>query len=244
MINCILVDDEAKALKMLQKKIEKNFPELNILASYQDPEQAVVGIKEMQPDLVFLDIAMPNLSGFDVLSLFEDPEFEIIFVTAYDSYAIEAIRHAAIGYIVKPIDSEALQEAIAKAEKNIQLKVAKKNNKVLMDLLTQKNNTISIPTQDGFTFIKISNLVRLEGADGYTKIICSNHKEFLSSYNLGKFAEVLKNNHFFQTHRSHIINLKYVTGYLNEGYIELMDQETVPLSKNKRKEFLDLMNQH
>lgn len=243
MIRCILIDDEAKALKMLQKKIEKNFPQLEILDSFQEPEQAVTAIKKLKPDLVFLDIAMPNMSGFDVLSQFDEPDFEVIFVTAYDNYAIQAIRHAAIGYIVKPIDDEALAQAIKKAEKNIQLKSAKNNNKVLLDLLTEKSNTISIPTQDGYTFIKKENVIRLEGADGYTKIICKDKSEYLSSYNLGKFLELLDTNNFFQPHRSHIINLKYVTRYLNEGYLELADKTMVPLVKTKRKAFLDLMNQ-
>ncbi len=244
MISCILLDDESKALKMLTKKIKKNFPDLDILGAFQEPEEAIEAIKQLQPDLVFLDIAMPNMSGFDVLSKFNEPAFEVIFVTAYDSYAIQAIRHSAIGYIVKPIDDEALSEAIEKAKENIMLKVAQKNNKVLMDLLTQKSNTISIPTQDGYIFIKINNLVRLEGSDGYTKIICKDDKEYLSSYNLGKFVEILNNGNFFQAHRSHIVNLKYVTGYLNEGYIELFNKAVVPLSKTKRKAFLDMMSKH
>ncbi len=242
MITSILLDDEAKALKMLEKKILKSFPDIDIIGTYQDPEKAVEAIKKQKPDLVFLDIAMPNMSGFDVLSQFDNPTFEVIFVTAYDSYAIQAIRHAAIGYIVKPIDEEALAEAVEKARNNIHLKVAKKNNKILLDLLTQKSNTISIPTQEGFIFVKLANLVRLEGSDGYTKIICKDDKEYLSSYNLGKFVEILKDKSFFQAHRSHIINLKYVTGYINEGYVELLNKTTVPLSKTKRKDFLSLMN--
>ncbi len=242
MIRCILIDDEAKALKMLQKKIKKNFPQLEILGSFQEPEQGVKAIEKLKPDLVFLDIAMPNMSGFDVLSQFDEPEFEVIFVTAYDNYAIQAIRHAAIGYIVKPIDDEALAQAIAKAEKNIQLKTAKKSNQILLDLLTEKSNTISIPTQEGYTFIKKDHVIRLEGADGYTKIICNDNHEYLSSYNLGKFLELLNTNDFFQPHRSHIVNLKYVTRYLNEGYLELADKTTVPLVKTKRKAFLELMN--
>ena len=243
MTRCILLDDEAKALKMLERKLIKNVTELEIIGTYQEPEKAIKDIKKLQPDLVFLDIAMPNLSGFDVLSQFDDPSFEVIFVTAYDSYAIEAIRHAAIGYIVKPIDDEALIEAVKRARKNIQLKVARQNNKSLIDLLTHKNNTISVPTKDGYIFVKTDNLVRLEGADGYTKIICKDNHEYLSSYNLGKFLEILQDHVFFQSHRSHIINLKYVTRYLNEGYVELNNHTNVPLSKNKRKEFLNLMEQ-
>ena len=242
MIRCILIDDEAKALKMLQKKIEKKFPQLEIIATYQEPEKAVEGIKELKPDLIFLDIAMPNMSGFDVLSQFDEPEFEVIFVTAYDNFAIQAIRHAAIGYIVKPIDDEMLAEAIANAEKNIRLKTAKFNNKVLLDLLNEKNNTIPVPTNEGYVFIKKDNIIRLEGTDGYTKIICQDNNEYLSSYNLGKFTEILGRN-FFQPHRSHLVNIKHISRYLKEGYLEMPDQTRVPLSKNKRKEFMEIMTQ-
>ena len=243
MINCILIDDEPKALKILQKKIENSFPELNILKTFTNPEKAIEGINSLKPDLIFLDIAMPKLSGFDVLSKFEHPDFEIIFVTAYDNYAIEAIKHAAIGYIVKPIDMEDLRKAVEKAKENIQLKVAYKNNKALLDLLTQKNQkNISIPTQDGFIFVKTDNIIRLEGLDGYTKIVCVDDKEYISSYNLGKFSEMLKSNCFFQSHRSHFINMKYVTGYINEGYVELNHSITVPLSKTKKKEFMEIIN--
>ncbi len=243
MISCILIDDEIKALKMLQKKIEKKFPQLKIAETFQDPEKAIVAIRKLKPQLVFLDIAMPNMSGFDVLSQFNNPEFEVIFITAYDNYAIQAIRHAAIGYIVKPIDDEALADAIKKAEKNIKLKTAKENNKKLLNLLTEKSNTISIPTQDGFIFIKKDKLVRLEGVEGYTKIITSDSQEYLSSYNLGKFLEILNDDmNFFQPHRSHLVNLKYITRFLNEGYLELVDHSKVPLARSKRKEFLELIS--
>ena len=243
MISCILIDDEAKALKMLQKKIEKNFPLLNITGAFQEPEKAIEAIRKLKPQLIFLDIAMPNMSGFDLLSQFDEPDFEVIFITAYDNYAIQAIRHAAIGYIVKPIDDEALANAVKKAEKNIKLKSAKENNKKLLDLLTEKGNTISIPTQEGYIFIKKDKLIRLEGVDGYTKIICSDKREYMSSYNLGKFLELLDNNNFFQPHRSHLVNIKFITRFLNEGYLELADNSRIPLARSKRKEFMALMNQ-
>lgn len=241
MIKCILIDDEAKALKMLQRKIAHFFPDCEILATFQNPEEALMQIDTLQPDLVFLDISMPNMSGFDFLSAIDNPTFEVIFVTAFNQYAIEAIKHAAIGYIVKPIDDEELQQAVEKAKENINLKVAQRNNKVLLELLSQKSSTLSIPTQNGYVFVKKEDIVRFEGTDGYTKIVCCKDQEYLSSYSLGKFASILDLTNFFQAHRSHIINLKYVVGYLNEGYVELSDKSNIPLSKNKRKDFLSLM---
>ncbi len=242
MIKYIIVDDETKALKNLEKKMQKLYPDFIHLGSFNDPKEALNFLNNKEVDLVFLDIEMPNLSGFDLLSKVETPNFEIIFVTAYNQYAIDAIKHAAIGYIVKPIDVDELKVSIEKAQENISKKIAHKNNKALLDLLTQKNNTISIPTQTGYAFVKLDNIVRLEGVDGYTKIVCNNDKEFFSSYSLGKFYDMINNPLFFQTHRSHIINLNYVTGLLNEGYIELSNQTNVPLSRTRKKLFLDLIN--
>ena len=243
MIKYVIVDDEKKAIKNLETKLKRLYPELEHLKSFDDPVRALDFINNNKIDLVFLDIEMPNLSGFDLLSKVESPDFEIIFVTAYNQYAIDAIKYAAIGYIVKPIDTDELKEAIEKAKTNIEQKLALVNNKKLLDLLTQQNNMISIPVQGGYSFVKIDDILRLEGIDGYTKIICNTGKEFLSSYSLGKFTEMIQSNPlFFQTHRSHIVNLKYVTGLLNEGYVELEDKKTVPLSRNKKKLLMELMS--
>ncbi len=242
-IKYIIVDDEQKAIKNLETKVKRLYPELEHLDSFSNSEKALKFINNNDIDLVFLDIEMPNLSGFDLLSEIENPDFEVIFVTAYNQYAIDAIRHAAIGYIVKPIDTDELKEAIEKAFINIEQKITLKNNKALLDILTQQNNMISIPTQSGYSFVKVDNILRLEGKDGYTNIICESGKEFLSSYSLGKFTEMIQNNPlFFQPHRSHIVNLKYVTGLLNEGYIELENKTKIPLSRNKKKLLMDLMN--
>ena len=241
MIKYIIVDDEAKAIKNLERHLEK-FPELENIGTFTDPLEALEAIRQEKPDLLFLDIEMPYLSGFDLLSLLPEPDMEIIFVTAYDQYAIEAFKHAAVGYIVKPIDPGELRNAIENAKNNIELKVAKQNNKVLLDLLTQKTNRISIPTTDGYIFVKVENIIRLEGTDGYTKIFCCKGIKHMSSYNLGKFRELLVNYPFFQqVHRSHVVNLNYVTKYLNEGYVEMEDGSKVSVSKTYRTELLGKM---
>ena len=242
MIKYVIVDDESKALKNLEKKVKKLYPDFEHSGSFNKPLEALDFLNQNPVDLVFLDIEMPNLSGFDLLSKIDEPGFEIIFVTAYNQYAIDAIRHAAIGYIVKPIDMDELKESIEKAKENIAEKIAHKNNKALLDLLTRQNNIISIPTQTGYAFVKLDNIIRLEGVDGYTKIVCNNDKEFFSSYSLGKFNDMINNPLFFQTHRSHIINLNYVTGLLNEGYVEMANNTNVPLSRTRKKMFLDLIN--
>lgn len=245
-IRAILVDDEEKALKILKIKIKSFFPEIDIIKSCQSPIEAIKTIENEQPDLVFLDIEMPQLNGFDVLQRFKKPEFEIIFVTAYSEYAIEAIQHCAIGYIVKPIDNDDLKSAVSNAIKNRQLKTALQKNQTLIENIKNQNNTSSkivIPSQKGLDFIKISDIIRCEGDAGYTKIIIQGTKEILSSYSIGKFVKMLSNKNFCLVHRSHLVNLKYVSGYLNEGYITMENGDSLPISKTNRQSFIEQMSE-
>lgn len=138
-IKTILIDDERKALAILKNKLQRLCPNVQIIAESQSPKEGIELIKSLKPDLVFLDIAMPELSGFDVLKQFENPDFEIIFATAFDNYAIEAIKHCAIGYLVKPVDNKDLVEAVANAENNIGDKSALQKNKQLIENLGVQN---------------------------------------------------------------------------------------------------------
>jgi two-component system LytT family response regulator len=244
-LKAILVDDEEKALKSLQLKIKRFFPNIEIVSATQNPIEAIELIHKHKPNLLFLDIEMPQLNGFDVLQKFEKPDFEIIFVTAYNDYAIEAIQCCAIGYVVKPIDNNDLNTAIENAIKNIQLKNALSKNSTLIENLKSSqtdNCKIIIPSQKGLDFIKLNDIIRCEGESGYTNIILNNNKNILSSYSIGKFTKMLANKHFFQVHRSHLVNLKFVSGYLNEGYITMENGDNLPISKNKRQEFIERIN--
>ena len=242
-INAIIIDDENKALESLQLKVNRFFPEINIIATSTNPEKAIELINLHQPDLVFLDIEMPVLSGFDVLSKVTIADFETIFVTAYNNYAIEAIKHAAIGYILKPIDNDELQLSIKNALQNIAKKTAFQSNQDLLEHLgvNKSKTSITVPTTKGLTFIKATNIIRFEGVDGYTKIICNDKKEILSSYNIGKFVKILEKSNFFLPHKSHFINLNYVESILKEGTISLKDGSIIPLSKTKRSDLIHKM---
>ncbi len=240
-IKTILIDDERKALAILENKIQRLCPKLEIVATTQNPKKAITLIKELQPELVFIDIAMPKLNGFDVLRNFEEPNFEIIFATAFNDYAIEAIKHCAIGYLVKPIDNTDLQNAVQNAIKNIEEKTALQKNKQLIENLgvkTFKNKKMVIPSTDGLEFVKIKEIIRCEGVDGYTKIHFYNLKPMLSSNSIGYFNKLLENNNFYLVHKSHLINLQYIEKYINEGYVLLEKNHKVPVSRNKRQDFL------
>ncbi|MCF6169265.1 LytTR family DNA-binding domain-containing protein [Lutibacter sp.] len=239
-INAIIIDDEKNALESLALKIARYFPQITVTHKFQNPQKALQEINQNHPDLVFIDIEMPILSGFDVLSKIENPNFEIIFVTAYSEYAIDAIKHSAIGYIIKPIDNDELKLAIENALKNISQKSAlEKNQQLLQNLVNNGNSTIVIPTQKGLSLLKTADIIRFEGIDGYTQIILKNTSSILSSYSIGKFSKMERLHHFYLVHKSHFINLNYMNEYLNEGYIIMNNKDKVPIAKAKRTTFLE-----
>lgn len=241
-INAILVDDEPKALAILKNKIERFCSNVTIVGETQNPEEALKLIAEKKPHLVFLDIAMPQMSGFDLLAKISEPDFEIIFVTAFDEYAIDAINHCAIGYLLKPVDNQALIATVVKASLNIEEKSALEKNKLLIENLgiqTFQKKKIVIPTQEGLEFVEVNTIVFCEGTDGYTKIHLENTKSILSSYSIGHFVKLLNNQDFYLIHKSYFINLNYIEKYLNEGYVVLLNNHKLPVSRNRRSNFLN-----
>ncbi|MGB1040787.1 MAG: LytR/AlgR family response regulator transcription factor [Flavobacteriales bacterium] len=242
MITAILIDDEEIALKSLENKIKRNIPYVEILFTTQDPEEGVLKINELKSDLVFLDIDMPVISGFDVLSKIDAPDMEVIFVTAHFNYAITAIKHNAVDYILKPIDVLELKAAVEKVKSNLAKRVNLDKQISLLQNKTSKNSSIIIPTQKGLSFFKPNQIIRLEGSEGYTKIHTINNKPILSSANIGKFISIFENFNFFHAHKSHIVNMDFIKNYLNEGTLELTNGDFVPLSKPKKKLFLEQLD--
>lgn len=243
-IRAILVDDEESALKGLQQKVQKLFPDIQILGAYQIPEDAIESIKKLGPDLVFLDIEMPRINGFDLLSKLKHIDFQVIFVTAYSEYALKALKQSAVDYILKPVDDIDLITAIIKAKSVI---IKQKQNKINSNLIELFSNSgmnkdkIVIPTTKGVSFIPLEEVFHLEGFKGYTKIHLTNNSVITSSYNLGKFEKMLDDK-FFKCHKSHIINLDKVRHFESEGYVVLDNNYRVPISKSNKKEFMKLFS--
>jgi len=243
-ITAILVDDEFSALNGLKQKMEKLFPNVEVLQTFQIPEEAIKFLESQQPDLVFLDIEMPRINGFELLTELSEIRFQVIFVTAYSEYALDALKKNAVDYVLKPVDDDELISAVQKAEVIILEKKEKKANENLVKLLSEtisQNNKLIVPTSKGLSFIPQEDVLHLEGYEGYTKIHLTNNVEILSSYNLGKFEKVLSTT-FFKCHKSHIINIGKVRSFENEGYVVLENDYRVPISKTNKKVFLDLFN--
>ena len=243
-LTAVLIDDEVSNLKGLAQKLGKLFPKIEITHTFQKPEDAVKLLQTEQPDLVFLDIEMPRINGFDLLSQLSNIQFQVIFVTAYSEYAIEAFKQNAIDYVLKPIDNADLTVAVDKAIKVIEEKSALNNSHKLVNLLTgalADYKKIIIPTSKGLSFIPQEEVIHLEGYEGYTKIHLIDDTTITSSYNLGRFEKLLSSV-FFKCHKSHIINLEKVRHFENEGYVVLDNEYRVPISKTNKKAFLKLFN--
>jgi len=241
-ITTILVDDEFTALKGLQQKVEKLFPEITVVGAFQKPKEALKAIQQKNPDILFLDIQMPGMTGFELLSALNELHFQVIFVTAYNEYALKALKQSAVDYVLKPVDDYDLKHAVSKALEGIAQKQQSESNEKLIHILSEaitNTNKIIVPTSKGLSFIPQQEVFHIEGYEGYTKFHLIDKSEILSSYNLGKFEKAL-GNIFFKCHKSHIINLEKVRSFENEGYLVLENDYRVPISKANRKIFLNL----
>lgn len=243
-LQAILIDDEISNLKGLQQKLSKLFPDIEVQKTFQKPEDAIIYLNTEQPDLMFLDIQMPRLSGFEVLAQLDTINFQVIFVTAYSEYAIEAFKQNAVDYVLKPIDDNDLRIAVNKAINTIKKQKELKQSSNLLNLLTStlsQKNKIIVPTSKGMSFLPQEDVIHLEGYEGYTKIHLNNDVTLMSSYNIGKFEKLL-NSKFFKCHKSHIVNLESVRHFENEGYLVLDDDKRVPISRANKKTFLSLFS--
>ncbi|WP_422107815.1 LytR/AlgR family response regulator transcription factor [Winogradskyella sp.] len=245
-ITAILIDDERKSLLTLKEKIERSHPNIDIIKAAQEPYVGLNSINTLQPDLVFLDIAMPQMNGFELLSKVNNPSFELIFTTAFDQYAIEAINLCAIGYLLKPIDNTALRAAIKRAEANIMEKSAYVKNRLLIENLSLSNlsnKKMMVSVQDGFELVNIKDIIHCEGVNGYTRLHIQGRKSILSSNSIGFFEKNLSP--YFRmcmVHKSHLINIDFIEKYLNEGYLKLINKDKIPVSKSRKHILFEALN--
>jgi len=243
MITAIIIDDEAKGRMALRQKLKDYCPDVRLEGEAEDGEEGLRLIEELQPDIVFLDIEMPRLNGFDMLLQLQRKDFHLVFTTAYDHYAIKAIRFAAFDYLLKPIDIEELKAAVEKVTQGGQ----KVNNggrlETLAHNLQTALNKIVISTLEGLLFFDINDIVHIEAQSNYTVFSFTNRPRLTVSKTLKEFEDLLPSEQFFRAHHSHIINLQYIKRYIkgDGGQIELNNGELVDVSRKKKEEFLKLL---
>jgi two-component system, LytTR family, response regulator len=243
-IKAIIVDDEKGARESLSKMVEKYCPQIEVVAKADSMKTALTAINTYHPDLVFLDIEMPNGNAFDLLEKIDSIDFDIIFTTAYDHYAIKAIKFSAIDYILKPIDPEELVQAVDRL-KNITNKKATLDNKfkaLLSNLIPDnKVKKLALPEGDGFIFVKLSEVIRCESTNHYTMFYLTDKREILSTKNLGDYEQMLCDDNFIRVHRSHLINYEFVKKYIRGegGYVVMEDDSKIEVSRRAKTELLD-----
>ena len=244
-IRAILIDDELNSLQNLQQKLEGFCPDVAIVAVTQKPEEGIVLIRQHQPEVVFLDIEMPRMSGFRMLEQLGDYDFDIIFTTAYNHYSIDAIRISAFDYLVKPIGIEELQHAVERLSKSLHRQTKEKIDilkKSLNDSHSQEDK-IAISTSEGIEFIPIKNIIHIESKSNYSKIFLTDNKSMMVTKILKDFEEMLLPYNFYRVHNSHLINLTYIQKYVRSegGHVMLQDGTLIDISRRKKEEFLKMI---
>lgn len=240
MYSALIIDDEPKIRKVLEIKLHQYCPEITILGMVADAEAAFEQINRLKPQLIFLDISMPGASGFDLLKRFASITFEIIFVTGFNDYVLDALKVSAVDYLLKPVTTEELIQAVQKAKDRIDNRQKIEHYDMLQHNLShlgEQDTKIAIPGISSYDFVKINHIIRCEGWQKYTRIHLKDGNCIVSSYNIGVFKDMLESYGFFSTHKSHLINTTMIVRYIKEGKVVMSDDSTVPVARRKKEEF-------
>lgn len=246
MLNALIVDDEVLGAKTLESLLKMHCANVNILGTVHSADEAEKSITGVLPDVVFLDIEMPFANGFDLLQRFKNHPFDVIFTTAYNEYAVKAIKHNALDYLLKPIVPEELIAAIKKCEEKKKGEPnGYKNLEKIISTLSQKVHKLPVPSPDGIVYLDPDNIVYLQGDINYTHIHLIQGHKITSSKTLKDFEQMLSGKQFFRIHKANIINLSYVSKYLkgDGGEVVMIEGSSLEVSRQKKTELLALLSQ-
>lgn len=245
MINAILVDDEPMAISALKGLLEEQFEEVNIIGEADNVPDAVRMIQKLKPDVVFLDVEMPEYNGFDLLDFFqiEQLDFQIVFITAYSQYSLQAFEISATDYLLKPVRAEHLARAIQKIKKNTPQKMA---YQVLKDNLHEEKEAeqkIILHTTESIFIVKLADIYYLEAQGSYTKFVTKSHQDLLISKKISDFSFLEESSVFFRSHRSYIVNIqKIIRIDKKESMLDMENQQSVYFAQDKKKALLERLS--
>lgn len=240
----IIIDDEESARHTLKLLLKKHFPNITVLGDYESVPDGVLGINKHQPHIVFLDIEMPRYNGFELLGFFQEINFEIIFVTAYNQYALKAFEVAAIDYLLKPIDIKLFKKAVEKATERIGTTQMKEHLDALQRNTTSNAfNRIALPVTEGLLFIEADDIVLIEAGGAYCTIHTTTNEPILVSKPLSYFEDIVSNrNNFYRCHRSYLVNIHFIKKFnRGENSVEVDTGQSVPISRDKKNSFEQLL---
>ena len=243
MIRTVLVDDEIDSIRVLQKLLDAFCPQVAVIGTASGVETALQVIRDTSPDLVFLDIEMAQGNAFDLLNQLQPLQFQFIFVTAFDDYAIRAFKYSAVDYLLKPVDIDDLQSAISRVQEHPLEKDLSKKMRVLLEhvgTLQMSQQKMAIPTITGLLFVPIQDILRFEAKGNYTTIYMANNDTIMATKTIKDYEEALPETIFYRIHNSHIINLSRIREYQKGrgGVVVMEDGTVIEVASRRREEFL------
>jgi two-component system LytT family response regulator len=236
-IRAIIIDDEPGNCENLEKLLEKYCPQVEILASINNIDPAVEVIMSRKPDLVFLDIELAEGTGFDMLEMLPSKNFEVIFVTAFDRYALKAIKICALDYILKPVNIAELVKAVSRFEERQSEKSENKRMQLLLENLSTSSKRIVLPLSNKMEFVEVDQILRCQGEGNYSHVYLKSGEKYMVCKALKEFDELLSDHNFLRVHQSHLINLNEIKSYVKTdgGYIKMKDGASVSISRQRRE---------
>ena len=246
MVRALIIDDEKHCCDNLLWQLKTYCPEIEIIAVSNNAEKGLQQIHHHQPQLIFLDVEMPGMTGFEMLESLTQINFDIIFTTAFDKYAIRAIKFGALDYLIKPIDKDELIEAINKFLNRTQRDSLKQLSALLTHIMKSNDlsfQKIALPTLHGYELVPLNNIIFCESSSNYTDIHLNNGQHMLISRTLKDIEDLLDMQPFFRVHNSYIVNLQYAIRYIKGegGHLVLNNDISIPVSRNKKEELLKLI---
>lgn len=241
-IKAAILDDEINSIKALEYEVKTNCPDVQIITTFQDPTEALSTLSKLDIDLLFLDISMPVMDGFEFLKKMSNRPFEVVFTTAYNQYALQAFKASALDYLVKPIDGEELVEAVLRVKNRLQdrdsllTSIQEKLHKMKQD----KDALVSFPVMEGLELVRMSSIIYCHADGNYTEIYLENRKPLIISKTLKEIESLLDPELFCRVHNSYLINLKKISKYIKQdgGYILMSNGDEVKISRQKKDAFL------
>lgn len=241
-VKAIIIDDELNGRETLFYSLKEVCPNVEVIAQAGSVDEGISVVESNSFDILFLDIEMPNGTGFDLLQKVNQSNFDVIFTTAYDQYAVKAFKYSAIDYLLKPINLTELKEAVDKIEVSDEPKDKRKLD-LLKENLTENNKSFSrlaLPASDGLEFIEINDIIRCEADGNYTNFFLAGGKRMIVGKTLKEYEELLSDQGFFRVHKSHLINLSYMSKYVKGtgGYVIMNDGKEVEVAKRRKEAFM------
>jgi two-component system LytT family response regulator len=245
MTKVLIIDDENRTRDLISKMIQSFDLNLQVFSMGENVQTAIQAIEAVQPDILFLDIQMPDGTGFDVLKSLKDIKFEVIFITAHEEYAITAIKFSALDYLLKPVDPDELRNATEKALKTIEIKEQESQFEALQNnILPNSKKRLVLKTHESVFVVELEQIIRCEADKNYTTFFLNNGKKIVVSKTLKEYEILLSAYNFLRVQQSHLINLDFIERYdkANGGIVVMKDGAEVPLSQAKREQFFNLLD--